>query len=273
MRILIRTSKWAIWASRLGSVAVPLLLISILLHRLRLIVGDVFLAAAGTAGLVALLAVLVAVIALVRLWFSGDQGWGKALQGLVLGVLCMAPFGYYAALALHYPAVTDIATTDRGLLPLVFEAGTVAMPPPKLLSASAIATIFPNVASRNYPLGAAQTFEVIKRQVQELGWDIRLDRAPTPEGGAGQLNAQIMTLPGWREEAVLRVIGDATTARVDMRSASLNAPHDFGNNGERIEAFLSELDDAITTLLRDNPNANQPVEVEPEAEPLVAPPG
>jgi len=273
LRILIRTSKTAIWAHRLGSVAVPLLLISVLLHRLQLIVGDVFLAAAGAAGLVALLAVLVALVALVRLWFSGDQGWGKALQGLLLGALCVAPFGYYTALALHYPPVTDIATTDRGLLPLMFEPGTAAMPPPKLLSAATIATIFPNVASRDYPLGAAQTYEVIKRQVEDNGWDIRLDRAPTPEGGVGQLNAQIMTLPGWREEAVLRVTGDATSAKVDMRSASLNAPHDFGSNGERIELFLTALDDAVTILLRDNPNANQPVEIEPDAEPVTPPSG
>jgi hypothetical protein len=74
-----------------------------------------------------------------------------------------------------------------------------------------------------------------------------------------------MTIPGWREEAVLRVTGTATTSVVDMRSASLNALHDFGTNGRRIEAFLTTLDDAVTTLLRDNPNANQPVETEPDA--------
>ena len=53
-----------------------------------------------------------------------------------------------------------------------------------------------------------------------------------------------------------------------MRSASLNAQHDFGSNGTRIEEFLTALDEAVTTLLRDNPNANQPIEAEPEAAPV-----
>ncbi|MNY60664.1 hypothetical protein D3C86_1972470 [compost metagenome] len=77
-----------------------------------------------------------------------------------------------------------------------------------------------------------------------------------------------MTLPGWREEVVIRVTGSLTTSTVDMRSASLNALHDFGSNGSRIEDFLAALDDAVTTLLRDNPNANQPLEAEPEAAPV-----
>lgn len=272
MRILIRTSKWALWARRLGSIAVPIVIISVLLHRFRLVVGDAFLATAALAAAISLLAVSAAVIALWRLWQSGDQGWSKALLGLVLGAVCLVPFGYYAALAMRYPPVTDIATTDRGLLPLVFEPGTAAMPPPKMLNATEMAAIFPNVAPRTYPLGQAQTFELVKRQVEANGWDIRMERVPTANYDPAQINAQIMIIPGWREEAVLRITGNATTARVDMRSASLNAPHDFGSNGERIETFLNTLDDSVTTLLRDNPTVNQPVEVEPDAEAVVPPP-
>jgi hypothetical protein len=157
LRILIRTSKSAIWARRLGSVAVPLVVISVLLHRFRLVGGELFLAAAALAGLVALAAVLTALGALVRLWRTGDQGWSKALQGLALGLLCLLPFVYYGALAMQYPPVTDIGTTDRGLLPLVFEPGTAAMPPPKMLSAADQQVIFPNVATRTYPLGQTLT--------------------------------------------------------------------------------------------------------------------
>ena len=36
-----------------------------------------------------------------------------------------------------------------------------------------------------------------------------------------------------------------------MRSVSLNAPHDFGSNGLRIESFLRGLDEAVTNALRD----------------------
>jgi hypothetical protein len=268
VRILIRTSRWAIWARRLGSVAIPLVIISVLLHRFRLITSDLFLVAAAAGGLVASIAVLTALIALARLWQTGDRGWGGALAGLLFGAVSLLPYGWYGGLMLRYPPVTDIATADRGPMPLVFEPGTQAMPPPKMLSAEAMARTFPNVETRSYPLGLAPTFGLIRAMVDDRGWDVRLLREPEPGSDLGQLNGQIMTLPGWREEVVIRVRGNLTTSVVDMRSASLNAPHDFGSNGTRIEDFLAALDDAVTTLLRDNPNANQPVEAEPEAAPV-----
>ena len=269
MRILIRTSRWAIWARWLGGLALPLLVIPILLHRERLIVGDVFLATMAAAAVVALLAVLMGLFALGRLWQSGDQGWTKALIGLFLGLLCLVPFGYYGRLALQYPAVTDIATADRALMPLVFEPGTADMPAPKMLNAVELAAEFPNVETRSYPLGQSQTFELVKSMVEERGWAVRLLRAPDGVGGAGQINAQAVTIPGWREEVVLRVTGTPDNASVDMRSASLNARHDLGSNGLRVEEFLVALDDAVTRLLRDNPNANQPVELGPTTAPEV----
>ena len=268
MRILIRTSRWATWARRLGSVAVPLVITSVGLHWLRLITSDLFVVVALAAGAVALLAVLAALIALARLWQTGDQGWGRALAGLSLGAISLLPYAWYGNLLLRYPAVTDIATTDRGLMPLIFEPGTQAMPPPKMLSAAEMAATFPNVETRNYPLGLVPTFGLIRAMVDDRGWDVKLVREPAPEAEFGQLNAQIVTIPGWREEAVIRVTGNLTTSVVDMRSASLNAQHDFGSNGTRIEEFLTALDEAVTTLLRDNPNANQPIEAEPEAAPV-----
>lgn len=243
----------------------PLVVISVLLHRFRLVGGELFLAAAALAGLVALAAVLTGLGALVRLWQTGDQGWSKALLGLALGLLCLLPFVYHGALAAQYPAVTDIATTDRALLPLVFEPGTTAMPPPKMLAAADQEIIFPNVATRSYPLGQTQTFGLVRQQIEDYGWDIRFQREPA-QGTAGQINAQVVTLAGWREEAVLRVTGDRVSATVDMRSVSLNAPHDFGSNGKRIESFLMALDQAVTTLLLENPDANNPVPAEPEGE-------
>ena len=263
MRILIRTSRWAIWARRLGSVAVPLVVISVLLHRLRLITSDIFVNLAVLAALVGGLAVLAAIVALARLWQTGDKGWGRALLGLFLGLLCLGPFAWYASLALTYPPVTDMATTARDGLPLIFEPGTASMPPPRLLDPAAAAARFPSAETRTYPLGQAQTFALVEQLVADAGWDLRRVRAPDAVFDPALLNAQIMTLPGFRDEVVLRVTGDDASSVVDMRSASLHATHDFGANGQRIERFLADLDTAVTTLLRDNPNINRP-EIEPE---------
>jgi hypothetical protein len=266
LRILIRTSRWAVWAQGLGSLAVPLVVIPVLLHHLRLIGGEVFIAAITIGGVEAALGLLVSLVALGHLWQSGDRGWDKALAGLALSLLCLLPYGYYGAVAIQYPPVTDIATTDRGLMPLIFEPGTAAMPPPLVLPPAEIARVFPNATTRSYPLGQAQTFALVQQLVAGSGWQVRLVREPLIVGEPAQINAQTVTLPGWREEAVIRVTGTAASSVVDMRSASLNAPHDFGSNGSRIEHFMIALDDAVTTLLRDNPNANQPLEADPDAE-------
>lgn len=259
MRILIRTSKWAIWAQRLGRLAVPLVVLPVVLHHLGLIDSPSFSVAALVAGAVALLAILAALIALIRLWYSGDQGWGRALMGLLLGVLCLLPFGYFGYLATRFPPVTDIATVQRGELPLLFLPDTRDMPPPIVITPDEQARIFPNATTRRYPLDAAQLFALAEAVVAERGWDVRLRVAPGESGPSGRINARITTLAGWREEAVIRVSPDPQGAAVDMRSASINAWHDFGSNGGRISEFMVALDGAVTTFLRDNPNANQPV--------------
>lgn len=264
MRILIRTSKWAVWARRLGSLAVPLAIVPVLMHRQQILDSSLFLVVALFACAVAALAVIVSLIALVRLWYTGDQGWARALVGLLLGLVCLAPFAWYGSLALRYPVVTDIATAPRGDLPLLFEPDTALMPPAKVPSPDEQQRYFPNATTRTYPLDPFQLFAIVEHMVEVQGWDIRLRREPAIDGDPGRINARITTLVGWREEAVLRVSAIAGGAAVDMRSASIGAQHDLGSNGKRIEDFLVALDGEVTAFLRDNPNINQPVPVEAE---------
>lgn len=259
MRIVIKTSKWAVWARRLARLAVPLVVIPIVLHHWRLLPGDSFLALGVLALATILMALILALIALVHLWFSGDQGWGRAFMALVLALLCSPPFIYVAIQLERFPAVTDMATTSRTLLPLTLEPNTAQMPAPKLLSEAAQKARFPNAETRNYPLKVDETFGLIARLAAEWGWDIKTKTAPNDQQ-AGLLNAQTVSWLGWRDEIVLRITGTAHSAEVDMRSASLNAHHDLGRNGTRIEAFLSQLDSEITDFLRDNPDVNQRAE-------------
>ena len=264
MRILIRTSKWAVLARRLGSLAIPLTIVPVFMHRERFLESSVFLVVAAFACAVAALAVLSALIALVRLWHTGDQGWGKALSGLFFGLVCLAPFAYYGSQALRYPIVTDVATAPRGELPLIFEPDTINMQAPRVLGAQEQQRFFPNATTRTYPLDALQLFAIVEHLVEAQGWDIRQRREPGIGGSPGRINARIVTLAGWREEAVLRVQATPQGASVDMRSASIGAVHDLGSNGQRISQFLIALDGEVTAFMRDNPNINQPAIEEPE---------
>ncbi len=241
-----------------------MVVLPIMLMWMRLISGDVFLIAEIAAAAVAATAVLSALVALVRLWHSGDLGWDRALLGLLFGTLALLPFAWHLSLALRYPQITDIATVDRGELPLIFDPVSRSMPAPHVLPAAQAAAVFPNVHTRTYPLGQVPTFSLVRQMAMANGWEIIAEREPGADFSPGRISARVTAIAGWREEVVIRVTGGMAESAVDMRSASLDLVHDFGGNGLRIEGFLVALDDAVTTLLRDNPNANQPLEDEPE---------
>nr|WP_248306323.1 DUF1499 domain-containing protein [Devosia oryzisoli] len=145
------------------------------------------------------------------------------------------------------------------------------MPPPRLLTDAQRQAVFPNVATRTYPLGVAQLFAIVDDMVAEQGWEVRLHQAPEDTTGSGRINGRIVTLLGYREEAVIRVSPTDSGAAVDMRSASINAVTDFGSNGRRISAFLVDLDNRVTDFLRDNPNLDQAIEAEEPASDDLAP--
>jgi Protein of unknown function (DUF1499) len=267
MRILVRTSRLAIWARRIASFTVPLVVLPVFMHREGLITAVMFQSLELTAAGLALLGAVLGVIAMLRLWISGDRGWDRAVWGLLLSLVCLAPFAYVALQVVRYPLVLDVATDDRDALPLV-----VAAPPaPTSVDAIlAVAAAFPNIKSRVYPLNAQQTFEIVTALVAERGWDVRQTRAPASVLGEGQINALTTTLLGWRHEVALRVRGNPDGAAVDMRSVSLDPVHDLGANGQYIEEFLVALDSEVTLLMRDNPAAVQPLDgsVEEPAEPV-----
>jgi hypothetical protein len=252
MRILIRTSKWAIWARRFGSLALPLTIIPVLLHREQLITSSDFAVIEAVAAGVALLAVFLALGAFGRLWMTGDQGWSKAGWGLFFGIVCLLPFAYLGYEAMRYPMVNEVTTDAADPLLLV---SPVRVAPTSAPLREQIAAIFPNVQTRTYPVDATEMFTIVDDLVEARGWDVRTRRAPPTALDIGQINAIAVTLFGWRDEVAIRVTGTAQGSVIDMRSVPLGGFHDFGENGKRIEEFLLALDQKITLTLRDAPQA------------------
>ncbi len=250
MRILIRTSKWAIWARRFGALALPLVGIPVLLHRAHAITSDNFLVIEAIAMGLAGVAVAAALVAFVRLWFTGDQGWSRATLAFVFGMLCLLPAAWFGWQAASIPASPDVSTDYAN--------------PPQLLSfvesrfigpaeRARIEAAYPNARARTYPIAAPQMFEVVSGLVEANGWDVRARRAPLGPLDVGQLNAVVTALLGFRHEVAVRVAGAADGSTIDMRSTSLTNVPDFGQNGQRVEAFLLALDARVTELLRTAP--------------------
>jgi len=252
MRILIRTSKWAIWARRFGSLAVPLTVVPVLLHREQFIASTDFTVVESVAAGVAALALLLGLSAYVRLWITGDQGWGKATWGLFFAIACLAPFGYLGLQAARYPQVNEVATEFADPLPL---SSSIRVVPTSTALQQVIATTFPNARTRTYPIEATQMFATIEELVEQRGWEVRTRREPPTALDGGQLNAISVSVFGWRDEVAIRVGGTPSGSTVDMRSVALSSFHDFGENGRRVEEFLLALDQKITLLLRDAPQA------------------
>ncbi len=263
MRILIRTSKWAIWARRFGSLALPLAIVPVFMHRERMIMSSDFHVVEFVAIGVAAIALVLALGAFARLWVTGDLGWGKAVTGLLLSLVVLLPAAFLFSLTLRYPAVSDI-TTDFAR-------------PPGLVSETAAAPVtgawrpvleaaFPNARNRSYPIEASQMFALVASLVENRGWEQRARREPQTPLAEGQINSIATTLLGWRDEVAIRVSGTASGSTIAMRSAALHAGPDFGENGRRIEEFLAALDQRVTEMLRNAPLAP----VEPE-EPAPAP--
>ena len=248
MRILIRTSKWAVWSRRIGALALPLAAIPVLLHRQHVITSDNFIVIEAIALGLAVLAVFAALVAFIRLWITGDRGWGRAVIAMFFGVLCLAPAAYFAYLYVHQPSLPDVTTDFANPPPLVSFVESRFIGPG---DRAKIEATFPNARSRNYPLTAPQMFDTVSALVDDRGWDVRSKRAPQSELDSGQLNAVVTTMLGFRQEIAIRISGNSDGTTIAMRSASLTNFPDFGENGQRVEAFLLDLDNQVTVMLRD----------------------
>ncbi len=258
MRILIRTSKWAIWARRFGSFALPLMVIPVWMHRNQMLPSETFQTILAVAVGSALLAVILGLGAYIRLWQTGDRGWGRATAGLFLGLLCLSPLAYGASLAVRYPTTADVATEGTPPLRLMVKPPTSSPVPAP--SREVIVKAFPNAVSRTYQLETGQVFELVEELVASREWETRARRAPGAAGSGGQINAMAMTFFGWRDEVVVRVSRSGAGAKVDMRSTSLVGVHDLGRNGTRIEAFLLELDELVSEISRQEVTTADPHE-------------
>lgn len=255
MRILIRTSKWAIWARRFGSLALPLAIVPVFMHREKLITSNDFHVIEVIALGVAALALFLALGAFARLWVTGDRGWGKATMGLFFSLLCLGPLAFILTLALRYPPVSDVSTDFARPPGLVSQVQTR---PWTAQERQAIEAAFPNARTRTYPIEAPQIYALVAQLVDARGWEPRARREPQNALAEGQVNAVATTLLGWRNEVAIRVTGDAQGSVVAMRSTALHSIHDLGENGRDVEGFLGALDNQITLLMRDIPLAPAP---------------
>lgn len=237
LRIPLHTSRLAIWARRLAGFALPLAVIPVFMHRQMLISSPVFTLIFAVAILLAIGAVVLSLAAFVRLWNTGDRGWGRSVQALILGLAISAPPIAFEIAGARFPAANDVSTPGSSLK-LAFVQNPEARP----LPSTEVSRAFPYAAGRTYTLPPQTTFELALMLVKRNGWDIRTSTEPGDSNSPGRIDAIAMTWLGWRDEVVISISGSGENADVAMRSASFFGNADLGVNGRRIETFLLALD-------------------------------
>jgi uncharacterized protein (DUF1499 family) len=203
-----------------GRIAFALVLVAVLLLaasgpavRLGLVpfgVGILMLPAAGVLGLAA---AILALGALLR-----GAGAARALIALILGLAIAAVPAAGYVLARSAPRINDISTDPQEQS----EEQRKAYPdiqPLRLQTA-------PNIA-----------FERAKGAIEEAGWQLVREDA-----SAGRIEAVATTFWfGFKDDVVVRVAGDGSGSRVDVRSKSRVGKGDLGTNAQRIRTYQKRL--------------------------------
>jgi hypothetical protein len=247
-----RTTRAAGWTRRTGAFSLTLLITAGFAHRYGLLETPVFFWVLAVTAAIACLALGFAAIGFGRFWNNGDLGGADLGVGVVLALIVLAPFlvGGYRALTL--PALVDVSTDAEDPPALTRaaaerDAGMNLVEP--ISSADAVSQIkaYPTVTGRRYDLPFEQGLEIVESVLKARGWTMRPGGLIDPASGDVTIEASASTLLlALPIDLSIRIIDEAGSAYVDMRSASRYGPHDLGDNAARIAAFLEDLEAEVT---------------------------
>jgi uncharacterized protein (DUF1499 family) len=239
-------SSLARWSRRLAVFSVQLAIVAILLHRFLSLPSPVALTIVLAAFAGAALAVLMALASLIGIWRDGREGALSAGAGMLLGLALLAWPASVVPLYRSLPAIYDI-TTDPAAPPSFVALAARRTGPlngpaygGRAVSGQQLQA-YPDIRPEIVPRGVADTWEAVGEAVRRLQWRVVSETPPKP-GQPGYIEAVDRTLVlGFYDDVVVRVEGDASETRVDVRSASRFGKHDFGRNAKRIRDLFAEL--------------------------------
>ena len=242
-----RSSRRAVWSNWATLVAVQLLLLTLVLHRFASLHTPAALALFGLCMIVAIGAIFFAIWSLIQIWDKGYSGARRAFASIILAILVLAGPAFYMPKFLTLPMINDITTDHQA--PPSFEvlaqkrsvwANSIIYPGQKFYQLQKVA--YPSVRPMTLERSAEEAFDLVRDAVKRLEWDVLVKQAPGKNGASGWIEATDKTLiMGFLDDIVIRVSGDDTAARIDVRSTSRFGRHDLGKNAARINNLFSEI--------------------------------
>ena len=246
-------ARSALWCRRLAVLALVLAAAAAVASQGGALRPEAALAVLGAGLAAAVLALLTAVSASVIIWRTGRRGVAALLVGAVLAGGLLALPAWIAAGAYDRPAIDDISTDLVD--PPVFSSspkavaarrGAVhALPAPATRRAQTAG--YPDVQPVDVARGPAETYAGALKLVKARRWTVIEAQPPAAPQETGHIDAVARTLlMGLSDDVTMRIAPRGPgRSRVDIRSASRLGLRDLGVNAARIEAFATELEEAL----------------------------
>ncbi len=259
-------SRLAAWSYRLALFALVVAALAVIVIRsgaLEIVPAlTTFAAALVFAGL----AVLSACGAFIVIWRQGLAGFGRALGGLLLGLLLLAYPAYLAYSAMALPALADISTDPAN--PPRFEALAAVRPPastPAPGAAELQREAYPEIAPLQLSVMPRVAYDVSLAVINKHRWPVASARPATASRRDAVIEATARTLiMGFRDDIIVRITPLSQGSRIDLRSASRFGNHDFGANAARLRGLLEEIEAAAEAAPEPRP---EPEKIDKKAAP------
>lgn len=250
-RLRERRSSLAVWSVRLAVLSVPVLVIAAIGHRADLLDATTTYGVIAVGFSIAALSVIAAVAAFEAIWRDGRKGARTALWGLILGLFVLSMPAVGAWKVVTYPRLTDVMTDlddppafERAVAERGGDSRPIADPTDE--EADLQREAYPDLVSRQYPVGTARVFDDTLALVTDRGWRILDQHRPDDSDETGRIEAVAMTpIFGFRQDVVIRIEPNGEGSLVDMRSAARNGAHDLGADAARIRNFFVDLDASL----------------------------
>ena len=170
-------SQAALWSRRLAVFCVPYLLIVILGHRFGAVDTISTFWLLGLAIFLLLGSIIAGMVGFYELWTYGSKGGLNSTRGMMLAMLLLLPFLYFAGKALTLPQLYDISTDldEPPAYDSVLDDRIEAMNPivdPVDIQKSMQIKAYPRVVARRYPLDTGQVFREVVGLISDRDWTI-----------------------------------------------------------------------------------------------------
>lgn len=241
------TPSIARWTTRCALFALSLTVVALCAHRFgpmpTLTAFNLIVVSITTAVLTLLMGLAAAIV----IWRQGTTGAIRVSFGVLiaLGLICW-PAAFLPAYR-NLPRINDVST-DTTAPPRFTEAAKYRGPGSNGITypvsfARPQSEAYPDIKPMLVERPVEETFEITRDAVLRQKLSILREQPPEVRAGRpGTIEAVDRTLIfGFYDDVALRIDGDNTRSRIDLRSASRFGGHDLGRNAERMRRLMREI--------------------------------